>query len=77
MARTVRFVVRDPGLPTLRGRYLYGDNCNSSLWTTTPRTGAGGEVKLPLSVDRLSSFGEDACGHIYAMSLGGTVYRLR
>ena len=71
------YVVRDSGLPTLRGRYLYGDNCNTSLWTTTPRTGAGGEVKLPLSVAALTSFGEDACGHIYAASLNGPVYRLQ
>jgi hypothetical protein len=71
------YVVRDPGLPTLRGRYLYGDNCNSSLWTATPRTGAGDEVKLPLSVPRLTSFGEDSCGHIYAASLDGPVYRLQ
>jgi hypothetical protein len=71
------YVVRDPGLPTLRGRYLYGDNCNSSLWTTTPRTGAGAENRLPLSVPALTSFGEDACGRIYAASLTGPVYRIQ
>jgi hypothetical protein len=71
------YVVRDPGLPTLRGRYIYGDNCNTSLWTTTPRTGAGDEVELPLTVAALTSFGEDACGHIYVASLAGPVYRLQ
>ena len=25
------YVVRDPGLPTLAGRYLYGDFCASAL----------------------------------------------
>ena len=71
------YVVRDKGLPTLNGRYIYGDNCNTSLWTTTPRTGAGGERKLALSVVALTSFGEDACGHIYAASNSGPVYRLQ
>ena len=34
------YVVRDPGLPTLNGRYLYGDNYDTSLWSVVPRTGA-------------------------------------
>ena len=25
------YVVRDPGLPTLLGRYVYGDFCNAAL----------------------------------------------
>jgi hypothetical protein len=29
-----------------------------------------------LSVDQLSSFGEDACGHLFAASLAGPVYQL-
>ena len=35
------YVVRDPGLPTLNGRYLYGDNCQPPLYSAAPRTGAG------------------------------------
>jgi len=70
------YVVRDPGLPTLNGRYIYGDNCNTALWTTTPRTGAGGAKKLSLTVPALTSFGEDACGHVYVASLTGPVYRI-
>jgi glucose/sorbosone dehydrogenase len=71
------YVVRDGGLPTLNGRYIYGDNCNTALWTTTPRTGAGGGKKLSLTVPALSSFGQDACGHVYAASLTGPVYRIQ
>ena len=37
------YVVRDPGLPTLDGRYVYGDNCNRrstrSIWRTRAATG--------------------------------------
>ena len=71
------YVVRDPGLPSLRGRYLYGDFCRSelhSLELSTPT--ASGDRGEGLSVPRLASFGEDACGHVYAASLDGSVFRL-
>ena len=62
------YVVRDPGLPTLNGRYLYGDFCATGLRSVdlanpapTPRSA--------LSVPGLSSFGEDACGRIFVVSL--------
>jgi hypothetical protein len=38
------YVVRDPGLPTLTGRYLYGDNCEPRLWSAIPRTGADDRI---------------------------------
>jgi hypothetical protein len=69
-------VVRDRGVPALYGRYVYGDYCNPELRWATLRPGratAGG--KLGLSVPALSSFGEDARGRVYALSLNGGVYR--
>jgi hypothetical protein len=69
------YVVRDPGLPSLSGRYLYGDNCNANLWSAA--LGAGGGVETGIQVSRLSSFGEDSSGRIYAASLNGPVYRLQ
>jgi hypothetical protein len=70
------YVVRDPGLPTLNGRYLYGDYCDSRLFSAAPRTGAG-DAPTGLEVSGLSSFGEDSCGHLYAASLNGPVYRIQ
>jgi hypothetical protein len=70
------YVVRDQGLPTLRGRYIYGDFAESRLWSTVPRSGAD-DKPTGLSVTALTSFGEDACGHIYAASFNGQVYRLQ
>ena len=67
--------MRDPGLPTLTGRYLYGDAALSSLRSTT-LTGDNDRVE-PLPVNSLSSFGEDACGRLYATSLNGPVYRIQ
>ena len=70
------FVVRDPGLPSLAGRYLYGDNCHGGLESVV--LGApGGPVDTGLSVGALTSFGEDACGRIYTASLDGAVKRLQ
>jgi Glucose / Sorbosone dehydrogenase len=69
------YVVRDAGLPSLNGRYLYGDNCNANLWSAA--LGAGGGVETGLQVSGLSSFGEDRCGRLYAASLTGPVYRIQ
>jgi glucose/arabinose dehydrogenase len=72
------YVVRDPELTSLYGRYLYGDFCEGELrsFTAEPDTEASDDRALGVSVPSLSSFGEDADGHIYATSLDGPVYRL-
>ena len=71
------FVVRDRA-SDLYGRYVYGDFCKGDLYSA--RLGSGGARgvrRVGVRVPNLASFGEDADGHIYAASLGGTVYRLR
>ena len=35
------YVVRDPGLPTLAGRYIYGDFCNDALRSVVLPSGTG------------------------------------
>ena len=72
------YVVRDPSLPTLYGRYLYGDFCAGVLRSFTARPGrpATDDRSLGVQVPSLSSFGEDSSGHVYAASLEGPVYRL-
>jgi glucose/arabinose dehydrogenase len=70
------YVVRDPGLPTLAGRYLYGDNCQASL-RSVALANPGGDAAAGLSVMGLTSFGEDSCGHLFAASLSGPVYRIQ
>jgi glucose/arabinose dehydrogenase len=76
-AVTGGYVVRDPELTSLFGRYVYGDFCQGELRSliATPG-GARGDRPLGLSVPNLSSFGEDVAGHVYATSLNGPVYRL-
>ena len=71
------YVVRDPSLPALAGRYVYGDYCAGELRSFEPAIpDARDDRSLDLEVPALSSFGEDNEGHIYATSLEGPVYRL-
>jgi glucose/arabinose dehydrogenase len=71
------YVVRDPAVPELAGRYLYGDNAKGDLYAATLGTGgASGDGPTGLHVSSLSGFGEDGVGRVYAASLDGPVYRL-
>jgi glucose/arabinose dehydrogenase len=70
------YVVRDPSLPELAGRYVYGDNAKGDLYAATLATGGADDGATGLHVADLSGFGEDAAGHVYAASLDGPVYRL-
>jgi glucose/arabinose dehydrogenase len=70
-------VVRDPALPSWRGRYVFGDLCQGVLQTAKLQAGQRARVRTTkLKVSQLSSFGEDARGRVYAVSLDGPVYRL-
>ena len=70
------YLVRDPGLPTLNGRYVYGDLCQPAIRSVAlPDSGDRAEN---LQVSQLTSFGEDSCGHIYVASMGSdAVYRIQ
>lgn len=72
------YVVRDPSLPALAGRYVYGDFCEGRVRVATLRAGrrtTGRALGVP-RVGAISSFGEDAAGRVYVLSLDGPVYRL-
>jgi glucose/arabinose dehydrogenase len=70
-------VVRDRRLAGLRGRYVFGDFCKGRIQSARLSAGrARGVRRTSLRVSSLSSFGEDAQGRVYAVSLNGPVYRL-
>jgi hypothetical protein len=75
-------VVRDPSVPDLDGRYLYGDLCTGivrSLVLDAPDPAATDRAEPALSVPPpaiLSSFGEDSCGRVYIVTEAGPVYRV-
>jgi glucose/arabinose dehydrogenase len=70
------YVVRDPRLPALRGRYVYGDFCDGALESARLHPGRASPSAMHLTVPALSSFGVDQSRRVYALSLNGPVYRL-
>ena len=71
------YVVRDPGLPGLAGRYVYADYCAGKLRSIRLAKGRGtGDRAVGLSVPQPTSFGEDGRGRVYVVSQTGAVYRL-
>jgi len=71
------YVYRGKAVPSAVGRYFFGDYCNGRVWSLRVVDGKAIDVvREPFDVPQLSSFGEDAAGELYALSLGGTVYRL-
>jgi glucose/arabinose dehydrogenase len=71
------FVYRGRALPSLRGRYFYADVYSSQFWSLRVRGGRATSVRPEsFRVSSPSSFGEDAAGELYAVSLEGRVYKL-
>jgi hypothetical protein len=58
----------------LDGWYVFGDFCTSDI-DAIHAEGAPEETPLGPHVAQLASFGEDAQGELYALSLAGGVYR--
>jgi glucose/arabinose dehydrogenase len=84
-AITGGYVVRDPALPQLWGRYVYADFCGGRIRSlAAPPLGDGLAPPGRVADDRdegvhhryVSSFGEGLAGQIYVVSLAGPVFRL-
>jgi glucose/arabinose dehydrogenase len=65
-------------VPSLRGRYLFGDYCSGRIWSVRIVNGrALGHRREPITIPGLASFGEDARGELYAISIGRSrVYQI-
>jgi glucose/arabinose dehydrogenase len=72
------YVIRDPSLrgTSFYGRYVYGDLCNPALRLAFLKRPSAPTRSSGLRVSQLVSFGEDARGRVYAVSLSGPVYRI-
>jgi glucose/arabinose dehydrogenase len=71
------FVYRGTAVPAARGRYFYGDNCSGAVWSLRVVGGRARSVRREaFRLDGLSSFGENGRGELYAVTLGGRLYRL-
>jgi glucose/arabinose dehydrogenase len=73
------YVVRDPSLPSLYGRYLYGDLCTGEIRSFIPRVQAQqalDDAPVGIAGPEITSFGEGLAGQIYYAERDGNVYRL-
>ncbi len=72
------YVIRDRSLRGSRyeGRYIYGDTCKSQLRLASLKRPRASTSGTPLQVPALVSFGEDARGRVYAVSIDGPIYRI-
>ena len=71
------YVYRGHAIPGLFGAYVFGDFCGGRLEAIRVSDGQVVDHRfLGPVVQNLSSFGEDASGELYALSLSGGVYRL-
>ena len=76
-AVTGGYVYRGKSIPSLRGAYLYSDYCGG--WIRAVRMARGkvaDRADLGVSAAEVASFGEDANGELYILSLAGDVFRL-
>ena len=70
-------VYRGSAIPALRGAYLFGDYCSPGVVALVVDGGQVADAAL-IAEDpgRISSFGTDAGGEVYVLSLSGPVYRV-
>ncbi len=72
-AITGGYVVRDPSLPSLLGRYVYtdsGDNGAGAIRSLRLHPGgASDDAPTGMVEPFVTSFGQDACGHVYVTSV--------
>ena len=75
-AVTGGYVYRGTRIPGLRGRYLFADFCRGEVMALVPSGGRLRSVPLGPRIGALASFGEDAAGELYVLSLSAGVLRL-
>jgi glucose/arabinose dehydrogenase len=76
-AVTGGYVYRGEDIPELVGAYVFADFCRGALEAFVLRDGRATQHReLGPVVQSVASFGEDAAGELYALSLSGPVYRI-
>lgn len=70
------YVYRGADIPELQGQYIYGDFGSRRVWALVSQNGKKISNTEIAQIENLASFGEDALGELYAISLTGAIYRL-
>jgi glucose/arabinose dehydrogenase len=76
-AVTGGYVYRGSAIPALRGFYLFADFGSGHAWAMKGPSGARRALSgADGQVSQISSFGQDASGELYIVSLTGSVYKI-
>jgi len=78
------YVYRGLAIPALRGAYLYADYESAAFFALrvqggallTPPADITANINPSLSVDEITSFGQDNAGELYVVSFNGQVFRI-
>ena len=70
------YVYRGSAIPALRGWYLFADYGSGRTWAMDGPRGQARQISLGAGIAPVSSFGQDAAGNLYMLSLGGGVYEI-
>jgi glucose/arabinose dehydrogenase len=71
------YVYRGDDISAARGRYFFADYCSDRMWSLVLGRGHARDVRRDaIPVSSVSSFGEDAHGELYVLSLEGDVVKL-
>jgi hypothetical protein len=71
------YVYRGRAVPSAVGRYYFGDWCSGTIWSLRINDGTAADARRePGSIRRLTTFGVDNAGELYAGTSGGRVYKL-
>ena len=64
-------------MPALQGRYFFSDFCSGTLMSFRLQNGLATDITNPTeALGQVTSFGQDASGELYILTLDGTVSKL-
>ena len=76
-------VYRGCAIPDLKGTYFFGDYCSARIWsfrydgnTLTEFKDRGSELDPGSNIKLITSFGEDARGELYIITIGGDIWKI-
>ncbi len=73
------YVYRGTKYPALDGMYLFGDYCGGTIWGFPAAQAKSGSVHATTLLDthlQIASFGQDAAGELYVVSLDGSISKV-
>jgi glucose/arabinose dehydrogenase len=69
-------VYRGAAIPSLFGRYVFGDCTNNNIWAAADELGFGPKELIATAPSQLVTFGRDNAGEIYLGTGASTLYRI-